>query len=424
MGDVAIRVENLSKQYRIGQRTGYGMLRESFADRLHGRRTRRRIRGKMGHRDHIWALKDISFELERGGILGIIGSNGSGKSTLLKILSRITQPTSGRAEIRGRVGSLLEVGTGFHPELTGRENVYLSGNILGMRRAEIARKFDEIVEFSGVEQFIDTPVKRYSSGMAVRLGFAVAAHLEPEVLLVDEVLAVGDAAFQKKCSGKMGEEAKKGRTVLFVSHNMGAIVTLTNQCLLLESGALSRQGSTRDVVAHYLARGDQAVKSFSDLADVERFGTGRAAFTSILVAPRDENERRGDALVVGQDLEVKLTIRARAKVEDVNVAVTVYDSTGYRVIDVNSALKGCFLALEETQTAIVEFKLQHVLLKPGTYTIGLWMGRGSVEAIDGITTAARFAVSPDLSDVRHSEVFPGVYQCGFTYSMDSDGETA
>jgi len=220
MGDVAIRVENLSKQYRIGQRTGYGMLRESFADRLHGRRTRRRIRGKMGHRDHIWALKDISFELERGGILGIIGSNGSGKSTLLKILSRITQPTSGRAEIRGRVGSLLEVGTGFHPELTGRENVYLSGNILGMRRAEIARKFDEIVEFSGVEQFIDTPVKRYSSGMAVRLGFAVAAHLEPEVLLVDEVLAVGDAAFQKKCSGKMGEEAKKGRTVLFVSHNM------------------------------------------------------------------------------------------------------------------------------------------------------------------------------------------------------------
>jgi lipopolysaccharide transport system ATP-binding protein len=253
MTDVVLRVENLSKQYRIGQRTGYGMLRESIADRLRGRRARQRIRRESTDRDLIWALKDISFELERGGILGIIGSNGSGKSTLLKILSRITQPTSGRAEIRGRVGALLEVGTGFHLELTGRENIYLSGNILGMRKAEIARKFDEIVEFSGVERFIDTPVKRYSSGMAVRLGFAVAAHLEPEVLLVDEVLAVGDVAFQKRCLGKMEGMAGSGRTVLFVSHGMGAVKSMCTQAILLEGGRLRMHGPVAHVVDSYLA---------------------------------------------------------------------------------------------------------------------------------------------------------------------------
>ena len=202
----------------------------------------------------IWALKDVSFEIKRGEVVGIIGRNGAGKSTLLKILSRITEPTEGQAAIYGRVGSLLEVGTGFHPELTGRENIYLNGAILGMRRAEIERKFDEIVVFSGVEKFIDTPVKHYSSGMYLRLAFAVAAHLEPEILLVDEVLAVGDAQFQKKCLGKMADVAQAGRTVLFVSHNMGAIHHLCPRSILLEQGRIAMVGATAEVIRHYLSK--------------------------------------------------------------------------------------------------------------------------------------------------------------------------
>ena len=225
MSDIAIRVENLGKMYRIGRaQQRHDTLRDLIVD------TAAHIKdwGKRGDKsdETIWALKDVSFEVRRGEVVGIIGRNGAGKSTLLKILSRITEPTTGRAEIHGRVGSLLEVGTGFHPELTGRENIYLNGAILGMRRFEIERRFDEIVAFSEIERFLDTPVKRYSSGMYVRLAFAVAAHLEPEILLVDEVLAVGDAAFQKKCLGKMGNVAETGRTVLFVSHNMAAVSNL------------------------------------------------------------------------------------------------------------------------------------------------------------------------------------------------------
>jgi lipopolysaccharide transport system ATP-binding protein len=210
-------------------------------------------RNGNGPEEHLWALKDVSFEVAAGDVVGLIGSNGAGKSTLLKILSRITEPTLGCAKLYGRVGSLLEVGTGFHPELTGRENIFLSGAILGMRRAEIARKFDEIVAFADIEQFIDTPVKRYSSGMYVRLAFAVAAHLEPEILLVDEVLAVGDASFQKKCLGKMGDIARAGRTVLFVSHNMTSIESLCTSCLLIKSGKVEAKGTPAEIVGRYLA---------------------------------------------------------------------------------------------------------------------------------------------------------------------------
>lgn len=232
MGDIAIRVQGISKQYRIGKKERYKTLRDTLASTVTVpfQRVGRLLRGEgldVDERNEmIWALKDISVELRRGEAIGVIGANGSGKSTFLKILSRITEPTTGFAEIHGRVGSLLEVGTGFHPELTGRENTYLNGAILGMKRDEIDRKFDEIVAFSEVERFIDTPVKHYSSGMYLRLAFAVAAHLEPEILLVDEVLAVGDAGFQKKCLGKMGSVTKEGRTVLLVSHNMGAIAQL------------------------------------------------------------------------------------------------------------------------------------------------------------------------------------------------------
>lgn len=260
MPDIAIKVEGLGKRYRIGARqNGYRTLREKVNDvALKPFRNAQSAFSPNGHARSvesdriIWALKDVSFEVKTGEVLGVIGRNGAGKSTLLKVLSRITEPTSGAVDLYGRVGSLLEVGTGFHPELTGRENIFLNGAILGMRRAEIARKFDEIVAFAEVDRFIDTPVKRYSSGMYVRLAFAVAAHLEPEILLVDEVLAVGDAQFQKKCLGKMGEVGREGRTVLFVSHNMTALTSLCRTAIWLNDGAIVGSGEAPAVVTKYL----------------------------------------------------------------------------------------------------------------------------------------------------------------------------
>ncbi len=258
--ETAIRVENLGKRYRLGQtvdlsRTYRHVL--AALPRSLARIAKRAMldSGASKEADDIfWALRDINFEVERGTVMGIIGRNGAGKSTLLKILTRITEPSEGHAELHGRVGSLLEVGTGFNPELTGRENVYLNGVILGMRKAEIDRKFDKIVAFSGVEHFLDTPVKRYSSGMRVRLAFAVAAHLDPEILLIDEVLAVGDIEFQDKCLGKMEDVTREGRTVLFVSHNMGAISKLCGKCMLLENGRISKIGATNDVIDAYVSQ--------------------------------------------------------------------------------------------------------------------------------------------------------------------------
>ncbi len=265
MGNVVISVENLSKRYDLGV-IGTGTISRDL------NRWWARLRGqpdpytKIGQIDHgnrqgesIWALKDVSFEVKQGEVLGIIGRNGAGKSTLLKILSQVTAPTGGLVKVKGRIGSLLEVGTGFHPELTGRENVYLNGAILGMTRAEVDRKFDEIVDFSGVEKFIDTPVKRYSSGMYVRLAFAVAAHLTTDILIVDEVLAVGDAEFQEKCLGKMGNVANEGRTVLFVSHNMGSIRNLCKRSIQLAKGEILRDGNTIDIVENYLFDSDHEI---------------------------------------------------------------------------------------------------------------------------------------------------------------------
>jgi len=261
MNDAAIRAEKLGKRYRIEGRRRFTTLRDKLAHvmlrPLRGRRALapadRSLPADSGDNQFIWAIKDASFEIKQGEVVGMIGPNGAGKSTLLKLLTRIIEPTEGRGEIRGRVSSLLEVGTGFHPELTGRENVFLNGAILGMKKEEIKRKFDDIVAFSGVEKFIDTPVKHYSSGMNVRLAFAVAAHLDPENLMIDEVLAVGDAAFQKKCVGKMGEVARAGRTVLFVSHNMGAIRSLCDRVLWIEQGQIRMDGETSDVVSSYLS---------------------------------------------------------------------------------------------------------------------------------------------------------------------------
>jgi lipopolysaccharide transport system ATP-binding protein len=271
MTDVAIRAEGISKLYKINptwQR--YETLRDQVVDSL--KRTLR-LRARAPRARDLWALRDVSLEVRRGEVVGLIGRNGAGKSTLLKILSRITEPTSGFAQIRGRVGSLLEVGTGFHNELTGRENVYLNGAILGMKKREIGAKFDEIVAFSELEPFIDTPVKRYSTGMSVRLAFAVAAHLQPEILLVDEVLAVGDAAFQRKCLGKMGDVAHEGRTVLLVSHNMPAIQGLCTRALLLDSGRVAYEGSANEAVIRYLAHGEDLLVQTVSLGETAKAAT-------------------------------------------------------------------------------------------------------------------------------------------------------
>lgn len=281
MSDITIRAEGLSKQYRIGQRQRYKALRDTLTEAVSApwRRLAALVwpsssrDGSRAAAETIWALKNVSFEVRQGEAVGIIGRNGAGKSTLLKILSRITEPTEGSVELRGRVGSLLEVGTGFHPELTGRENIFLNGAILGMLHREIQRKFDEIVAFAEVEKFIDTPVKHYSSGMYMRLAFAVAAHLEPEILLVDEVLAVGDAAFQKKCLGKMNEVAQAGRTVLFVSHNLAAVQRLCRSLILLDRGTLVFRGAVQAGIAHYLEmmRSGQGVNAS---ARQSKFGAG------------------------------------------------------------------------------------------------------------------------------------------------------
>jgi len=274
MSETVIKVEGLSKRYRIGAREGYKTFRETLMEAVRAPFGRLAGIGKaVPEAETVWALNNVSFEVKKGEVLGVIGRNGAGKSTLLKILSRITEPTKGRVELRGRVGSLLEVGTGFHPELTGHENIYLYGAVLGMDRNEVSRKFDDIIEFAEIEKFIDTPVKRYSSGMYMRLAFSVAAHLEPEILLVDEVLAVGDAAFQKKCLGQVGKVASEGRTVLFVSHNMGALETLCRKGILLESGGKVFEGGIHETVSKYLAKNYET--SANPLSDCVRLGNGK-----------------------------------------------------------------------------------------------------------------------------------------------------
>jgi lipopolysaccharide transport system ATP-binding protein len=266
---LVVRAERVGKMYRVGQREPYRALRDVIAGVFTAPAQRLR-NGKRPEPDRIWALDNVSFDVGRGEVLGLIGANGAGKSTLLKVLSRITEPTAGQIVIRGRVGSLLEVGTGFHPELTGRENIFLNGTILGMRRTEIVSRFDEIVDFSGVERFLDTPVKRYSSGMQVRLAFAVAAHLQPEILLVDEVLAVGDAEFQKKCLGKMQDVTRAGRTVIFVSHNLAAVRSLCPRSLVLERGRLVFDGETPSAIERYLGRSERASAAIVEGVQLER----------------------------------------------------------------------------------------------------------------------------------------------------------
>lgn len=337
MSDTAIRVEGLGKEYRIGTSQGsvrYRTIREALIDAVKSpfRRAGRIVRGEgtAAELDEtIWALKDVSFTVHHGEVVGIVGRNGAGKSTLLKILSRITEPTEGEAWIHGRVGSLLEVGTGFHPELTGRENIHLSGAILGMKRREIERKFDEIVNFAEIEKFIDTPAKHYSSGMYVRLAFSVAAHLEPEILLVDEVLAVGDAAFQKKCLGKMTSVAGEGRTVLFVSHNMMAVRSLCESAMLIERGHVVERGASEHVVESYLASvdtGDSSERLWND--DAPHY----EGVQLISVRVVDRNGRTSPQLDLSDRFGIEVTYRISEEGTTIGTTVLIYRVDGTLVL--------------------------------------------------------------------------------------------
>jgi lipopolysaccharide transport system ATP-binding protein len=401
MSDTVISVENLSKCYLIGhqssQRERYTALRDVMAREAHNftRKALDFFRGKQivqgDEVEEFWALRDVSFEVKRGEVLGIIGRNGAGKSTLLKILSRITEPTKGRAIMRGRVASLLEVGTGFHPELTGRENILLNGAILGMTKAEIKSKFDEIVAFAGVERFLDTPVKRYSSGMYVRLAFAVAAHLEPEILVVDEVLAVGDAEFQKKCLGKMQDVAsEQGRTILFVSHNMAAIENMCASAVLLVDGQSVSQGDTSFVVREYL-RDMSRIKAMPLDERTDRTGSADVRFLSVTL--EGPHGSVGSVIRCGEEAILHLTIENRTKDElrGFEISVGIDDEMGQRRVLLDTALAGADLSGIRPGQGRVTVVIPKMALIPGRYYLTLYSAAGGVVA-DWIKNASVFDV--------------------------------
>jgi lipopolysaccharide transport system ATP-binding protein len=378
MTDLAVSISHVAKRYRLGQlQDPYGRLTETIWGAMTA--AFRRSAGRRTGLRELWALSDVSFDVRRGEVVGIIGRNGAGKSTLLKVLSRITEPTSGRVVMKGRVASLLEVGTGFHPELSGRENVYLSGAILGMRRAEIRRKFDEIVAFSEVERFLDTPVKRYSSGMQVRLGFAVAAHLEPEILIVDEVLAVGDAAFQRRCLAKMEDVTHEGRTVLFVSHNMASVESLCTRAVLLQSGRVVADGGVREVVDQYL-RSIESLPTSSIEDREDRKGTGKLRFTGIQSSMR-----------LGAESEIRLEYAGHSPLRNVEVNLAINTLRGESCLYVANFLSGNEMALlPEVGTMICRF--DRASLFPGTYSMNVYCVVNG-ELADWVQDAARIEVA-------------------------------
>jgi lipopolysaccharide transport system ATP-binding protein len=389
-----IRAQHLGKEYRLGEaRAPYSTLRESLVTMA--RAPLRVFRGDSKQRSgkSIWALRDIDLEIGVGQVVGIIGRNGAGKSTLLKILSRITEPTTGRAELFGRVGSLLEVGTGFHPELTGRDNIFLNGAILGMRRKEIARKFDEIVAFAELDEFIDTPVKRYSTGMYMRLGFAVAAHLESEILFVDEVLAVGDAQFQKKCLGKMEDVATHGRTICFVSHNMSAILHLCPQCMLLTDGRLAEFGETSAVIERYMAAAlsPEDHGAFDLSSHPARRATSRPIIQGLALYNGD---LPGTRFFPGDSLTAELAIVPPFPVREPRVAIAIEDSMGRRITTVATWFQGSNLA-DFDRPCRVRCTIPRLDLGAGRYAISVGVGDRDFEqtgALDTLESVAWFEV--------------------------------
>ena len=406
MSDVAVSVENLSKRYIIGHQTGQGdalrhTLEHAFRNPWQWLRERRKARSAS--REDFWALKDVSFDIRQGDSVALIGRNGAGKSTLLKVLSRITEPTSGRIRLRGRVASLLEVGTGFHQELSGRENIFLNGAILGMTQAEIRSKFDEIVAFSEIEKFLDTPVKRYSSGMYVRLAFAVAAHLEPEILIVDEVLAVGDAAFQKKCLGKMGEVTEGGRTVLFVSHNMGAVQALCKKAVYLKSGTVRTVGDVAPVVRQYLTEsGNTGGHSFAEPVKL-----GQALqIEAFAFAPSPVES--------GRPVRFTISFRAFKRITFRNLIMLIDSSQSARVALV--ALRGLNfpVTLETGQMWQVEGTLPTLPLVEGDYSVGLTVDVGD-DFFENVFELACLSVAPAASGAGEAPIpvhYRGVVELG------------
>lgn len=392
--DLALRVSGLGKRYRLGEQRRRSTSFRDFITQAALQPFRRMssvLRGEATYtsKETLWALQDVSFEVPHGQVVGIVGRNGAGKSTLLKLLSRISEPTTGRAEIRGRLASLLEVGTGFHPDLTGRENIFLNGAILGMRRSEILAKLDAIVAFAEVERFLDTQVKHYSSGMYLRLAFAVAAHLEPEILLVDEVLAVGDAAFQRKCLGKMDEVASAGRTVVFVSHNMEAMHRLCQRCLWIDGGRLAADGPADEVISRYLAEATLRSKHrYKAPADTRLLADGGIRLLEAEVfSPHGESS---DCLRFGEGLRVRMLWEANASPPEVYTFLSLFDSRERRIFAVNTALND--IRVSGTGLRAIHCQIPAVHLVPGDYTITIGCYLPPKVMVARVDHALRFSV--------------------------------
>lgn len=413
----AVRVQDVSKCFQIGS-SPTGDLNLTEVLRRTVRNTWRKVvrlvnPDRIAAENAYWALRDVSFEVNPGEVVGVIGRNGAGKSTLLKLLSRISEPTEGRIEIRGRMGSLLEVGTGFHPELTGRENVFLNGSILGMSRREILAKFDKIVEFSEIGKFLDTPVKRYSSGMYVRLAFAVAAHLEPEILVIDEVLAVGDAHFQKRCVDRMTELAQSGRTILFVSHNMQLIPRFCQRAVLLEKGRVARVGPASEVTRDYMDKLLEDTRA-GDLRDKPRTGDGRARFTRLVLV--DEQGQPQSQFTSGRDLIVRVELETKSPIPEASLQVTVQSIYGMRVATGWTEEIGYPVQVHPGRQTF-ECRFQNLRIRPGhSIMLNLMLATGTTVVIDAIENAAVYDVTADRQD-HHLSTNPdlGIMVCDYTW---------
>jgi len=395
MSDVVVKAENLGKQYKIGALVDRSpTLRDAIVNAAQSPGRLLRGERKPKH-EYIWALRNVSFELERGKVLAVIGRNGAGKSTLLKVLSQITEPSEGYARITGRVGSLLEVGTGFNPELTGRENIYLNGAILGMKRQEISRKFDEIVDFSGVEKFIETPVKRYSSGMYLRLAFSVAAHLEPEILVVDEVLAVGDAEFQRKCLGKMSDVANEGRTVLFVSHNMSAVIRLTEEAIVLERGQMVYRAPTSEAVEYYMASGH--AQSSERRWHPDEIPDSAAPFRPVSLRVVDPRGQVSDVVRSTEPLTVEMEYELDQPIQGLRVGIyllTIRGDLVFTSFDTDSAVEYEKYSTRPAGRYVSRCQIPADFFNEGQYVLGINASTFRVKRFFQDEHALTFAIDP------------------------------